>query len=205
MSIITENFSVEDKIITIIKSDYQILSTKILVSRYPVLALAKRGDNFFMIEYLYSDNIKYINDHIVWFYSHISDLRSRFQISPSAGKRVAFIITDNSELNIDIPNLQSDVDFFLYQNDTLTLFQNYVLNLGLVCSFLEKIKDKKLKQKFNSVVTPIINTRPVICYRKGENYLRIIGKGEQYDFYFLNTQILYHKGRAPFTPITISL
>ncbi len=204
MSIITENSSVEDKIITIIRRDYQILSAKILVSKYPVLALAQRENNFLMIEYLYSNNLKYINDHIVWFYANIYDLKNRFQIPAGVEEKVVFIITENDEFNIEIPDLQSNVEFFLYQNDNLTVFQNYVLNLGLYYRFLGKIKDKKLKKKFNSVVEPIINTRPVICYRKGENYLRIMGKDEQYDFYFLNTQILYHKGRAPFTPITIT-
>ncbi len=204
MSIITENFSIEDKIITVIKHDYQILSAKILVSKYPVLALAKRENNFFIIEYICSNNSEYINDHIVWFYSNIYDLKNRFQIPAGVEEKVIFIITEDGELNIEIPNLQSDVEFFLYHNDNLTVFQNYVLNLGLYYRFLEEIKDKKLKKKFNSVVDPIIDTRPVICYRKGENYLRIIGKGEEYDFYFLKTKILYHKGRAPFTPITIS-
>ncbi len=204
MSTIIESYSTEGKVLKSLNQNYRILGSRILVSKYPILALVEDDANFLLVECLTDGNRDYIDAHLAWFYTNLKSLKIRFHISPLKEEKILFITLQPMTIELQLPSLNSDVGFFLYTQGELSPFADYVINLDLCREFLWEITSKKLRRKAQILLENITGSPPVVCKRKGRNYLQISTEDGSHNFYFLTTKILYHKGPAPFSPIVIS-
>lgn len=204
MSTITGSYSTEDKILGSLSRDYSLLATKILVGKYPLLALAEKDGYFILLEYLKGENFDYLQEHLKWFYTRRNELRNRFHISSLQKEKIIFIITSPQFFKLELPELNSAVEFLFYNHNRFEVYHNYAINSGLWYEFLHKISNRKLRKKTQQVLGDIENSYPLICKNRGSNYIQIIAGSEVHNLYVVNTKVFYHKGPAPFSPTIIS-
>jgi hypothetical protein len=205
MSTITGSYSTEDKILKKLSQDYSILAVKVLVSSYPILALAEDDANFILLEYLKGENFDYLQEHLKWFYTHRNELRNRFHISSVQKEKIIFIITSPQLFKLELPGLNSEVEFLFYNQGRFNIYHNYVINLSIWDEFLHRINNQKLRKKTQRVLGNIVNSYPLICKNRGSNYIQILAGDEVHNLYLVNTKVFYHKGPAPFSPRIISI
>ena len=204
-------FLVEDKIDRIIRNlKLNILTKRILISKIPLYALAKGGEEVFLIEILEEGKSNFVFEHTLWFEKHYESIVHKFKLPLSRCINLICFHRDvKNEIDFEISRIIKNVQIFSLRQEkngqlSYTPFLNFAININLIEEFLNNIEGKKLGKKLREFVYKNIIQRPLVCRKISGNSIMIESQGEKHYIYICKNIVFYHKGKSPFRPEIIS-
>ncbi len=181
---------------------FDIVSEDILASNIPIPALAFRKDKFFFVEYLYGQDLGFIEDHFKWIDSNIDLLKSKFRLKNITSVNLLSISFTEKELSLEIPNFRGELDMYKTSNGkdiNLVPFKNWVFNKEYFKNRLSCILSRVPKEEAR-IINSLFDLKPLFIKEELKDYFSVQSNEQCYRLKIFKNFIWFHEGFAPFRP-----
>jgi len=183
----------------------KIITRGVLISKFPLYAIAVKEDDLFLIESLEDNKTDFINEHLLWMRNNMNSFLSKHHIMGNNRINLVCLYGGKEEINLEVPDMKGEIKIYNF-NIALTgsgeyqQFNNYTLNIQLIRKMLSDISNSGLDESAKGLFNEIFTQRPLIGWKKAANCSVEDTLKEKYWLYFFRNFFLCHKGKAPFNP-----
>ncbi|MDP8253161.1 MAG: hypothetical protein P9X27_02040 [Candidatus Kaelpia aquatica] len=187
---------------------FTILSEEILVASCPISALAFKDDKFFFVEYLFKNNLEFIEKHFDWIKCNINLLKSKYRLKDLSEVNLLCLSFTDDELNLEVSGFKGELVTYRapFKNgeDGLLSFDNWTFNKEYLKSRVFSLLSKIPREEAD-IVRLLLTLKSLFVREESEDYFLIQAQSEEYRLRFFKDFIWFHKGPAPFRPRKIAI
>ncbi len=194
----------KEKLITLIKSlGFTVVSEDILVSNCPISALVFRKDKFFFVEYLFKNNLGFVEKHFDWIKYNINLFRSKYKLKNLAEINLLCLSFTEDELNLEVPGFEGELVIcrcpLKEGSGELLPFNNWTFNRDYFKNRIAPLLPKMPREEVD-IFKSFFTIKPLFVKEEFKDYFFIQAQGEEYRLRLFKDFVWLHKGPAPFRP-----
>ncbi|MDP8215893.1 MAG: hypothetical protein P9L98_01035 [Candidatus Kaelpia imicola] len=182
---------------------FTIVSEEILISNYPISALAFKEDKFFFIEYLFKNNLGFIEKHFDWIKYNINLFKSKYKLKGLSEVNLLCLSFTEEELNLEVPGFKGELSIYKapFKNgkDGLSPLNSWTFNREYLKSRIYSLLSN-ISREEASILKLLFTLKPLFVKEESKDYFLIQAQNEEYRLRFFKDFIWLHEGPAPFRP-----